>query len=500
MDPGQRPFCLWSFFRSVRIRGWEVALETLSNIWKFFVSVKLTVVLLLSLAASSIIGTVIPQNRSPEEYARAFGPFFYRLFEVLDIFDMYHSWWFQLLMFMLTANILVCSLDRLSATWHIIFAKNPSFRISRFRKQSGRASFTDPRPPEQLRDMGEQAALRYFRYVRVEPSDGGFTVFAEKWRWTRLGVYIVHGSVILLIIGGLIGSIFGFDGYVNIPEGESVRAIQLRNSAKALPLDFAIRCNDFRVSFYPSGQPKEYRSSLSLIEGGKTVYRKDIIVNDPIRFRGINIFQASYGKMPSAAPAADAAPPSQVTLAITSAATGMVYREKAALGQEIVLPEEAGTLVLKDYRASARFMGRDIGAAFEGILTPIGGEPAALMLPLHFPNFDKMRRGALVISVTGHKAKTFSAAGDIAEPRYYTGLQVTKDPGVGMVYAGFVLMIVGCFITFFMSHQQLCIEVTRQAKGSRVTVAGVSNRNRLRIQTKARAIAQSMAGSGELNK
>ncbi|HAY40073.1 MAG TPA: cytochrome c biogenesis protein ResB, partial [Desulfobacteraceae bacterium] len=47
----------------------------------------------------------------------------------------------------------------------------------------------------------------------------------------------------------------------------------------------------------------------------------------------------------------------------------------------------------------------------------------------------------------------FSIAG--YNQRYYTGLQVTSDPGVWVVYAGFIMMIIGCFITFFMSHQRL---------------------------------------------
>ena len=79
-------------------------------IWKFFVSVKLTVFLLLALAATSIIGTVIPQNADPDIYFHKFGPFLFRLFQVLDIFDMYQAWWFQVLLFLLIANIVVCSI------------------------------------------------------------------------------------------------------------------------------------------------------------------------------------------------------------------------------------------------------------------------------------------------------------------------------------------------------------------------------------------------------
>ena len=112
----------------------EISADPFIKIWKFFTSVRLTIVLLLTLAATSIIGTLIPQNQSPDDYFNAFGAFLYRLFDVLGLFDLYHSWWFQTLMLMLAVNVLVCSLERLSATWQIIFTSRPKFTISRFRR------------------------------------------------------------------------------------------------------------------------------------------------------------------------------------------------------------------------------------------------------------------------------------------------------------------------------------------------------------------------------
>ena len=179
-----------------------IAADPFSKIWDFFSSVKLTIVLLLSLAATSIIGTLIPQNENPAAYLNAFGGYLFRLFDILDLFDMYHSWWFQFLILMLTMNILVCSVDRLSATWKIVFSKNPSFNLSRFRKLADKEEFTDKRNSEDLKKIYKPFIARIFGYTRVEPTDTGFCIFAEKWRWTRLGVYVVHASVIILLIGG----------------------------------------------------------------------------------------------------------------------------------------------------------------------------------------------------------------------------------------------------------------------------------------------------------
>ena len=247
----------------------EISNDPLNRIWKFFTSVKLTIVLLLTLAATSIIGTLIPQNESPARYVQAFGEPLYRLFDILDLFDMYHSWWFQLLVLLLTLNVVICSLDRLSATWKIVFVKNPRFNLTRFRGLKNKVQLNHPQTADTVINTIEPILARSFGYLRQEKTDNGFVFFAEKWRWTRLGVYVVHTSVVLLLIGSLIGSLFGFEGYVNIAEGEVAGTIQLRNTNRPIPLGFEIRCDDFNVSFYNTGMPKEFRSSLTILEQGQ---------------------------------------------------------------------------------------------------------------------------------------------------------------------------------------------------------------------------------------
>lgn len=438
--------------------------------WKFFTSVRLTVVLLLSLALTSMIGTLIPQNQAAADYVSTYGEFWYRLLSVLNIFDMYHSWWFRVLLLMLAANVVVCSIDRLSATWRLIFPRSPKFSVRGFRRHSSARHFQDGRSPAALVDIWRPRVQRRFANVRVEPSDQGVCIFGEKWRWTRIGVYVVHLSVILLLVGGLIGSFFGFDGFVNIPEGESRDRIFLRNSPQSLKLDFEIRCNDFDVSFYENGAPKEYRSSLTLLEGGRVVFEKDIIVNDPLRYKGISIFQSSYGKLPG----------NEVTLSLTSRDTGMIYSRKAVIGRPITLPEDLGTLVIEGFQDAAQYMGHDIGPAFVGTITPPGAAPDRITLPLRFPSFDQMRKGQIVVAVAE------------ADTRYYTGLQVAYDPGVWVVYTGFILLIAGCFITFFMSHQQVCVELVPAASGSRVMLAGKALKGQMAMEQKLNRLAEEL--------
>ena len=427
----------------------------------------------MSLAATSIVGTIIPQYENPAAYLQTYGEFLYRTFDILDFFDMYHSFWFQLMIVLLVLNIIACSVDRLSATWKIIFVKHPVFNLSRFQNQSDKQTFAHNRLPEYLKSVYGAFAGKRFGYVKTEDTANGFCVFSEKWRWTRLGVYFVHLSILLLLIGSLIGSIFGFDGYVNIEEGQSVSAINLslEHAGKTKPLGFDILCEDFDVAFYDSGMAKEFRSSLTIMENGQPVYKKDIIVNDPIRYKGINIFQSSYGPIK----------PKHATLKFTSTKTDMVYNKKVLFDEETELPEGNGRFVLIDYSKSYNFRGQVVGEAFMGNLTHDNGDVEGIVLPMRYPAFDRMRKGEIFIEVAEY------------EKLYYTGLQVTKDPGVWVVYAGFMMMIIGCYITFFMPHQRFCINVVKKGNQSVVMIAGTSNKNKLGMQNKVKKFSEKLA-------
>jgi len=426
------------------------------QIWMFFASVKLTVYTLVLLALTSIVGTVVLQNGSPEAYIRLYGPGLYNMILVLDLDRMYQAWWYLLLMVVLCVNIVVCSIDRLSVTWKIIFPKNISVNPQRFEKTKNRQQFECQLPMNSFAHQAKQMLAARAGKVIEKTSETGLILYAEKGRWSRLGVYVVHSSVLMLLAGALIGSALGFKANLRLDEGQTADTVFDTHTRLPIKLPFTVRCNDFQVKFYDTGAPDEFKSSLTILENNQERFTEDILVNHPLRYKGINIFQASYG----------ATTPDEARFEITDSETGTVEVHTIKNGGVVSLPAGAGNFIFEGFVPHYDFNGHDLGEAFIGHLDTMDGRNVQIVLPTKFPTFDKMRKSRFTVEV-----KSWDQA-------YYTGLQVTKDPGVPFVYTGFLLMIIGCWVTFFVSHQSVCIGLEQTGSGStRVWVAGRANRN-----------------------
>ncbi|MDT8379773.1 MAG: cytochrome c biogenesis protein ResB [Desulfotignum sp.] len=447
------------------------------QIWVFFCSVKLTVYLLVLLAVTSVIGTVVLQNGSPQQYIDLYGQGIYNLIQVFDIHDMYHAWWFLLLLVLLCINITVCSIERLSLKWKTIFPDQVRFNADRFLKSKSRQTIDMAKPVNQLAESCERWLEKQVGPVIRQTENLTTYLYSEKGRWSRLGVYVVHASVLLLLAGALIGAVFGFKANVRIDEGNQTGRVFESKTREPIDLAFMIRCNEFEVSFYDTGAPKEFRSSLTIIEDGQESLTTDIRVNHPLRYKGINIFQSSYGT----------AAPDTVEMRIVDNTAGTEISRDIRIGETVDLPDGAGQFTLQGFLPHFEFRGHDLGETFFGLVTLTGETGFQIGLPVRFPTFDKMRKGR------------FTFVAEDFEKRYYTGLQVTRDPGVWYVYAGFILMILGCWVTFFMSHQSILLAITSLDNGqTRLVLSGKTNRNPRNMKLKLKNMAAHL--ENQLNK
>ena len=418
-------------------------------LWELFCSLKLTMFLFISLAALSIIGTIIPQGAPPPEYLQQISPAKLNLYKTLGFFDMYHSWWFILMLYLLTLNLVSCSIKRLPHIWKTI--THPVTVMSRSFEQSlsNRALIT----------VSDESALKEktiaflsaeFAEPVVTEADGAVHLFSQKTPWCRLSVYFVHLSVIIIFIGAIIGSLFGYKGFVNIPEGQSIDKVTSR-SEKEIDLGFSILCEKFSVAYYPTGAPREFKSILTVLENGRPVPGYEhvpVIVNDPLTY-----YQSSYGNAGDyffIVTDQNGRNPVKLTVGSNSSAT---------------LPDGSSMHVLEAVQDVSPFAPGLSGPAVQiEIYSPAGATEKIISYANH-PEMNiqnaQLRKGAPIIHYKG------------LEERMYTGLQVAKDPGVWVVWLGCLLMVLGIYAAFFMSHRRIWIRIQNGA----VTVAGNASKN-----------------------
>ena len=425
----------------------------IQSVWDFFCSLKLSIFLLIALAVTSIIGTIIPQ--APQrEYLEAIGPAKIKLYSSLGFFDMYHSWWFILLLYLLTINLIACSIKRLPRVWKYISEPTLIFDDGLEKTLSLTHQVKVDGNAASVRDKMAEFLKSQFAAPVVTEVDGDYHLFAQKHQYCRLGVYVVHLSIIIVFIGALIGSYFGYKADVQIVEGTSVSAVHKRGVQVPHELGFEVRCEDFSVSYYDTGAPKEFKSILTVLENGQPVqgYQNvPIVVNSPLTYKGITFYQSSYG------PATDGS----FNFAVRSKAGGAPASIVARKGEGVPVPGGGYLKVLEATEDIRPFMPQFHGPAVRVEYLPPSGPAEFVILLKEFPEFDLQRGGKQVFTYEG------------GEEKFYTGLQVARDPGVWTVWAGCTLMVVGICLAFFFSHQRVWIRATN----GRATIGGSASKN-----------------------
>lgn len=481
------------------------------KIWKFFSSVKLAVVLLIILAVVSVIGTVIQQNQAPQEYLREYSQSTVDLFETLGFFDLYHTWWFVLILLLFTANLTICTLDRFPGVWKAIRMPLRSLDEQGFKN----LPYNKELNLKGSADAAEEAVLKALSSRRYHPQvtkDQGTTqIVTQKGAYSRLGYIITHISIILIFVGALIGSFFGFKGFLNIQEGEASAVVYLRNEplwdkimdafgiaqspvvydqrnqVSYLPLGFYLRCDDFEVDYYtnagrPTGMPSEYWSLLSVYDRNQQkVLEKRIVVNDPLTYRGITFYQSSYGTMPEAG-----------GIALLN------VRPKNGQGPGETITVRPGTEI---YVQSIDRTIRVTGVSPFGMRDPMTGK-----VQYYRSQNNEFINPVIEAEVYRGKSLVFRTElmkVDTIEPEMpenyvlsyydfwgvrYTGLQVNKDPGVWIVYSGFIMLCFGPIIAFFGSHRKIWFRVVDRKGQVAVLAGGSANRNRLGFEREFNAI------------
>ena len=430
-------------------------------LWNIFSSLRLTIFLLILLAATSVLGTIILQNGTPQQYLATYGPDVTRILSFFGLLDLYHSWWFLAILALLVLNLVFCSLKRLPSVWRQIFRRKIDLSPSSIQAQSFSQTFEASGKGKDLSEEMRRGIHRFFgNPMRIETPERLLFYF-EKGRYGRLGVYITHLSVIVILVGGMIGSVFGFNGVVSIVEGETVDRIFLRKNGRSVPypLGYKVRCDDFEITFYDTAGPKEfiseYTSSLSILEDGREVRREKVRVNHPMSHRGLKFYQSSYGSE------------AEVILQARQRDGDGSHDFRLKRGDRVKLPGHDVVVQLLGYFPEVHNRGEGVQLA----LFSRDQIPQRIWLFREVPDYDEKRGGAFIFALKDILVKNF------------TVLQVSRDPGVWVVWIGCTLMVSGIVLAFFVPHRRLWVHVSREeGKPPKVLLGGNTHRNRVSFE------------------
>jgi cytochrome c biogenesis protein len=428
-----------------------------------FASVQLALFLLFLLASTSIIGTLIPQNNPHTFYVEKYGPKTALFFQLLDIPDMYNSWWFLGLLGLFSLNLIVCSLERIPQVVRTLRRDGLTMPPEQLVKFSLHQEIALPVPLETAH--GRVAALLTAQgwHARETEKGTGRFFFAEKGGWTRFGVYVVHCSILIILGGALVGSSavarkllhnpqFAFKGSIMLPEGESSDHLVAFKSGERLELGFQVRCDAFAIEYYPNGMPKTYRSRVTIIEKNAPVQTTDIEVNQPLTYKGVTFYQSSYQPYQNYRVSLKKQATGTETSAIVTTAKQMDW-PKGGVSYGIVNRESQG----------------EVTRRLKIWFTDNQGDPSIFWMNINQEAAIERPSGTYLLNI---------------RQMYATGLQVTKDPGVWLVYGGCLLMLIGLYIAFFLSHRKVYVFVQPEANSSRILFAGEANKNRVGFESK----------------
>jgi len=432
----------------------HIAIE---QVWRFFCSLRLTLANLLAFFLAMIAGTFVnPQNDSLTNIEKAFAGRIWtlRAYRWFELYDLFHSWWFTLILTSLALNLIACSLERLPRIWYLVrFPERRLDHVTGLR-------FKVPAAGSAMTADGVAALLQRDGY-KVQSSEG--YVFAERGRYARFGVWIVHISLLLILGGGVFGRLTAFEGTANVSQNGGITTSFVQRNADGTQFrhrlvdqdgkHFIVQCTDFRLKEFEPGRPKAFESDLVAYEDignnemGKELTRATITVNHPMHWGGLTFYQASYSQMDQG---------SRAKISIFDKLTGKSHEVMVASGETVTAAEGL----------AYEFIGYDpdfggMGPAVQVLRTQDKDQSSFWVFSKN-KEFDRRNR-----------EDRFGLSFDRLAPLYATGLQIARDPSVPMVYTGGFLLFFGIGIAFYTSHKR----VWAQVRDGKLALGGASHRN-----------------------
>ena len=264
------------------------------KLFRSLADLRFAIIILLIIALFSIIGTVIEQDQSIEVYKQNY-PLTNQLFGFLswDLilkfgFDhVYKTWWFITFIILFGVSLLTCT----------VLQQFPSLRIAR------RCQFF--RTTNQFRLLNISTNLRHITFTQLlfRVKEKKYSIFQQKnilycykGLIGRIAPIIVHFSMVLILIGAVFGALNGFKAQEIIPKTETFHIQNILSNGQLTRIPkVSTRINDFWITYTRTKTITQFYSDVSILNvDGNEITRKTIFVNSPITYQDIDYYQTDW--------------------------------------------------------------------------------------------------------------------------------------------------------------------------------------------------------------
>jgi cytochrome c biogenesis protein len=269
--------------------------------WRQLTSMRTALILLLLMGIAAIPGSLIPQRPANPVAVREFfkeQPELARWYERASLFDVYASPWFSAIYILLFISLIGCVLPRSVEHYKAMMAKPPATPKNLIRLSHHQEFVSSPQSLERASVWFKKNRFR----VRIE----GNSISAEKGYLRETGNLLFHLSLILVLVGVSLGSLFGMNGFAIVNVGErfinvpttydSLTFGKLKGDNSLQP--FQIKVNKFDAKYDPrTNSPLDYTAWVTVTYEGKTT-EEIVKVNEPLTFGTSRVFMQANGYSP----------------------------------------------------------------------------------------------------------------------------------------------------------------------------------------------------------
>lgn len=264
------------------------------KVFRFLADLRVAIFMLLLISICSITGTIIEQDQPIDFYKMnypltnpVFGFLSWDLIFQLSLDHVYKTWWFFLLLFLFGWSLLLCS----------FLQQLPSLQLAR-RSQFFRTtrSFSRLKLSTTLNNCSFNKILSKIQNQQYSIFQQKNMLYCYKGLIGRIAPIIVHISLILILLGTIVGSLFGFKAQEIVPKTENfhIQNILANGPISIIPKTSA-RINDFWITYTKTKTISQFYSDISLLNSqGYETTRKTVFVNHPLIDKGVYYYQTDW--------------------------------------------------------------------------------------------------------------------------------------------------------------------------------------------------------------